>query len=185
MSKFTRFNPENHDPTRQCQSGSGTGTGQCPYLALVESEYCPRHDSSGSGNRNKRSIANYRLTKWQARMEEKGNSTSAKSLRDEIGILRMALESLLNSCHDDSDLVLQSSKISDLVLKVEKLVTSCHRLDKSTGALLDKSALISLATTIIAIIAEHVDDEHIYEAIAFDILDAIRKMRPEYEYETD
>ena len=57
----------------------------------------------------------------------------------------MILEEVLNKCKDSKDLILKSSVISDLVVKVEKLVSSCHKMEGSMGQLLDKSAILQFA----------------------------------------
>lgn len=138
-------------------------TGQCRYMAdfLPDGSYnrfCGRHKGQTENAVVKEAIRNYRLTKFRAQVEQKADSSSIKSLREEIGITRQVLETFINRCEDDTDLMIHSNKISDLVIKIEKLVSSCHRLERSTGQLLDKSAIIQVAGMFVEIVSEYVPD---------------------------
>lgn len=99
-------------------------------------------------------MRNYRLTKWQARLSEKADAEGLKSLRDEVGILRICLEERLEQCKEPMDLILHSGPISDMVMKIERVVSSCHKLEGSMGQLLDKQAILQFAQVIIGIIGE-------------------------------
>jgi hypothetical protein len=101
-----------------------------------------------------RELDNYRLQKWQHRVSEMSNSDGVKSLRDEIGILRMMLEEKINSMNDATDLLLNSHVIGDLILKIEKIVVSCHRLDKSMGQLIGRSDVVNIASEIVTLLEE-------------------------------
>lgn len=166
LTKATSFD----DPNR-CQGNNKVG--QCSFLAVPGSNMCPKHDLHNIARQRNADKRNYRLTKWQARMEEFADSDKVKSLREEIGILRILLEENMNRCQSAMDIVLYSGKISDLVVKIEKLVASCHRLEQSTGLLLDKSAVINLSNTIITIIANNVKDDAILSVVSDQILDAV------------
>lgn len=128
---------------------------QCMMFAVEGGSNCNMH----GGNKQLASIEaaslrNYNLTKFRAQLERHSNSDHIKSLRDEVGILRMMMETRLNKCHDEMDLMLQSGPIADLVLKIDRLVTSCHKLEGSMGELMDKTAVIQFANVIIGIIGE-------------------------------
>ena len=164
------------DPKR-CQAR--VKQGQCPFLSVEGLIHCPMHGGAGVTEQHleedKKRI--YRLTKYRARVGELADHEQVKSLREEIGVLRMMLEEILNRCKDDNDLLIYSSKISDLVMKVEKLVSSCHRLELSTGALLDKAAVLQLAGSVVEIISRHVDDQDLVSDIADEILVAVSQTR--------
>lgn len=158
------------DPKR-CQS---TGkNGQCPFISIEGYQYCPRHAGRSVDAAEKRSANQYRLQVWQTRLEEFAESDNIKSLRDEIGILRILMEETLNKCKTATDLMIHSNKISDLAIRIEKLVTSCNRLETKMGMLLDKSAALNLAGQIVGIITTHVSDPTIVDAISNDIITAL------------
>ncbi len=181
-NKFERCEPD--DPNR-CQCSGAHG--QCPFKAQRKNDseyfqYCPRHNGSVNISEKTKNIRNYRLTKFQARMEELADNEGIKSLREEIGITRMMLEEILNSCQDGTDIIMASNKISDTVTKIEKLVSSCHRLEQSSGSLLDKPTLMRLADAIVNIIGKHIVDEAAISQIATEIVDSVLKMKtPEKE----
>ena len=110
-------------------------------------------------------LRNYRLTKFHAELQRHAASPHIKGLRDEIGILRMCLEERLNQCMDTHDLILQSGPINDTIIKIEKLVASCHNLEGSMGQLLDRQAIIQFAQEMISIIGDEITDAAIIDRI--------------------
>lgn len=168
--KFERAEPD--DPNR-CQAI--VKNGQCPFKA-TEGVYCPMHTADfKKDSYSKKEVRNYRLAQWQHRISEFSDNEKVKSLREEIGILRIILESMLTTCKDADHLLLYASKISDLVLKIEKVVSSCHRLEQSTGDLLDKTSIIHLCSSIVEIIGKYVQDQSILDLIGNEIVLAIAK----------
>jgi hypothetical protein len=129
--------------------------GQCRYRAVPGGSTCYLHGGNKTlqSQRNK-SLAAYRKSKWQASIERHATDDDVKGLRSEIGILRVLMEERLSMCNDVTDLLLHSGPISDLVVKIEKLVTSCHKLEGQMGQLLDKQAIIQFASQVIGIISD-------------------------------
>ena len=145
------------DPNR-CQAAGKMG--QCLNMARPGSQYCPAHGGNTSIDTEKdQQQRNYNLTKYRARLEDKKSAPDIKSLRDEIGILRIIIEERINTCNDTTDLLLQSGPISDLVMKVERVISSCHKLEGSMGQLLDKQAILQFAAQVIDIVADVVTDD--------------------------
>lgn len=149
--------------------------GQCTQPHLPGSSFCEKHRNLEQAHSIPLRRRNYRLSRFQARMEEFADNEEAKSLREEIGILRMLLEETLNKCSNSTELLIASGKIADLVLKIEKLVSSCHRLESATGVLLNKSAIVQLAGVLIEIIGTYVKQENELEEIANKIFFEISK----------
>lgn len=166
-NKFQRVEPD--DP-RRCQAS--TKIGQCPYKAAEGAKNCSMHQGT-RGIEEKKSQKMYRLAKWGDRMSQFADDPQVKSLREEIGILRIVLEETVNMCQEPAQILLYASKITDTVVKIEKLVASCHRLEASTGMLLDKSAALHLAGVIVEIIGRNVPDEQIVDDISTEIVTAI------------
>lgn len=122
------------------------------------------------------SLRNYNLTRWRAQLQQKVDSDGIKSLRDEIGILRVVLEERLNRCKDAHDLILQSGPISDMVMKIERVVSSCHKLEGSMGQLMDKQAILQFASVVIDIISENISDELVLNTISEQLITAVGAM---------
>jgi len=170
------------DPNR-CQAMIKS-QGQCTNLALEGAGNCAAHGGAKQlAVQRQTSLTNYNLDRWNARIQEavksKLGGDGVKGLRDEIAILRMLLESRLNHVKDDFDLAVESQGISDLVLKIERLVTSCHKLEGSMGALIDKTTVINFAAEIITIIGDEVTSEVVLETISNSILSAVGKLGEE------
>lgn len=163
----------------QCQGVNNQG--QCKNLGFKLDDggyanFCMAHGGRHARNKQKKdSIRNYRLSvlKWQAELDQKTDSKAIKSLREEIGILRVVLEQRLNRCEDAADLILQSGPISDMVMKINTVVTSCHKLEGAMGHLLDKQAILQFATVVIGIITKVVTDEAQVNTIAEEILTTV------------
>ena len=157
------------DPNR-CQSV--TAFGQCTKLSLEGATDCQMHINRQSV-RNKDLINGYHLTKWQARLDRLADANGVRSLRTEIGVLKMTLESVLQRCQSDEDLIEYSNKIMALTEKIEKVVLSCSRLERTTGMMLDKTAALQIAGNICTIIGNHVDDPVAIEAITTQIIEQV------------
>ena len=153
------------DP-RRCQSMS-PGKGQCFNVHVEGSNHCIVH--GGSVGKRK----NYILKLFKRRIEDKAQSPDVKSLRDEIGILRLLLETIINSCNSDTELILQVGPIGDLVSKIERTVACCHKLESSMGKLLDKASILQFAGSIITILSEEIDDPDLLNVIATKITGAM------------
>ena len=156
------------DPLR-CQNTNAAGN-PCQNKALPNCTYC----SACGGARQQvvqenQRIRTYRLAKFQARMDELTDDPGLKSVRDEIAILRIILEERLNSLKTPMEIVAHTHTIADLTVKIEKLVSSCHKLEKSTGEYLDKNTIIQLGMEIVQIITKHVDDGKAIDNIATEL----------------
>lgn len=106
-------------------------------------------------------LLNYRLTVAQARAEELAGSKHTKSLRDEIGLLRLLVESRINECKSGVELAVAGPQIAEMIAKVDKLVNSAHRLEGALGQTLDKQALLNFAEKIIAISGRYIAEERL------------------------
>lgn len=161
------------DPNR-CQSI--TKFGQCPNLAMEGVKHCKIHGGAYQQTQNEvKNMNRYRVAKWQERIKHFGTDNNIKNIRDEVAILRMLMEERLNQCATPVDMILQSGPISDLVMKIERVVTTCHNLEKSMGFLLDKQQILQFADRVIAIISESITDQALVEQIATRIAAALEE----------
>jgi len=136
------------DPDR-CQAM--TQIGQCTNLSAETSDYCALH---GANRAAKRDFKNYSLGMWRAKMNAKLENPEFKSLREEVGLIRMLVDSRFTKIKNDTDLMLESQAIADLMMKAERLVMSCNKLEASTGQLMDKQAILVYASKLIGYIDE-------------------------------
>jgi hypothetical protein len=61
-------------------------------------------------------------------------------------------------------------------MKVEKLVSSCDRIESKLGLMMDKTQIMQLATEVVEIISQFVTDEATLTDIATQIASAIDRM---------
>ena len=157
------------DSPNRCQATDLRG--QCPYEATYD-HLCGKHTD---GQKEKKHVRNYQLTKWQAELERHSSSSGIKSLRDEVGIARMTLEILLNKCESTTQLLAFSNQIGDLVMKINTLVTSCHRLEGSMGELLDKQTILHFASRLLDVINDEIPEKK-KEAIANKVMQLVKEI---------
>lgn len=174
-NKFNRWNDVKHHPNERCIAT--VKSGQCPYCKEGNTDYCPMHGANKSILKANGEIQrNYRLGRWKERIGELADNDQIKSLREEIGILRMLMEEILNKCEDSTDLLMASHRIADVAMKIEKLVVSCDKLESRMGQLLSKRAIIQLAGEYVQIINTFVTDPETIEQISERMLDATQNL---------
>ena len=156
---------KNDDDPRRCQHMMRTG--QCINISTEGSNFCLVHGGNKAVEAAEaKKLRNYRIQRYNIRLGELRSSNHIKDLRDEVAILRILLEEKMNLITNSNQLALQTGAISDLVVKIEKVVTSCQRLEEKTGIMLDKNRVVQMAEQIIAIITKHIEDTEVLELLA-------------------
>jgi hypothetical protein len=174
-NKFTRYNDKLHHPNERCIST--VKAGQCPYCKVEGTDNCPMHASNKNVIAHNEEVKrNYQLGRWKQRINGFADNDQIKSLREEIGILRMVMEEIINKCEDSTDLLMASHRISDVAMKIEKLVVSCDKLESRMGQLLSKRAIIQLAGEYVQIINNFVSDPETIEQISEGMLNVTQKL---------
>jgi len=178
-SKFTRWDEKEHHPRMRCEGSSQT-EGQCPFLKIEGSNYCIRHGGHNVAVAAKKAATrNYQLTRWKTRVHDLADNDSIKSLREEVGILRMVMETMLNHCEDATDILLYSARLADLTMKIDKLVNSCDKMESKMGLLLSKDSVLQLAGTFVEIINRYVEDPEVIDVISTEMVAAtLRTQNP-------
>ncbi len=132
-------------------------TGQCTREACEGVNKCPLHTGSDPEKFEKRL---YRLQNHDRRVRHEALSDhdELRSIREEVAVARMLLEERLNSIKTDADLVSACGPLNTLLLTIEKLTSSCLKLDISVGNLLAKPVILKMSNNIVAIILEELVD---------------------------
>lgn len=132
---------------------------QCTHQIVPGTTRCPLHGANTQlASAEKKSLDMYRFAKYQQRVDELKEHNEVKSLRSEIGVLRMLLEEKMNRANTEAELVMMAGPLSDLVMKIEKLVSSCQRLENNLGNLLDKQQMKNIATQLMTVLSEKVNE---------------------------
>jgi hypothetical protein len=154
---------------------------KCLNAAVDGVTRCPLHGANKQLEaKENASLRLYRLAKHQGRIGELSDHSKLKTLNEEVALLRMLLEESWNRCEDTHQLLLASQPLTDLIMKVERVVTSCHKLENSLGGLLDKTRIKQIANEMLNSVAQRTkevlsknDHERILELIATDLLRSI------------
>lgn len=171
--RFERCDAE--DP-RRCQGLSHKGGSQCPFKSVEGSKYCGRH--GGNAILKTRAAANqrlYLLNEWNDRFGRQADHPKIKGLREELGVLRMVLETRLNNCKDDDELLMRSGQITDMVREIAKTAKICHALEMSLNIVLDKAQAQAWITEISEIIGMYLTEPEILEMAAQDMMDSLER----------
>jgi hypothetical protein len=114
------------------------------------------------------------VAKWRANIERHGTPEAIKNLTEEIAILKMVLEELLESCKTSTELVMNQGPISNLVNNIANVINSFDKMQVRMGAMLNKTAIMNIAVTIVGILTQELKDnpellakvsERIYQAV--------------------
>jgi hypothetical protein len=171
--KFQRVEPGSPN---QCQAIAGQG--QCHFAAVPGFKFCPMHHGQEQASDRRAKLHQYRMGKWQARVEEFETHENVKSLRSEVGVLKMLLEETVSKCESSMDLLMASSKISDIIDKIHRLVPTMQKMEQNAGITLDKNAVLQLADVIVTIMADYIEDGDDKALAADRIIQAIVEAKP-------
>lgn len=143
---------------------------QCPQQAVDGGTKCLHHGGNTQLEQMKKTeLRNYRLSIFKEQVRDKIVSSELRSLTEEIGILRLTLESRLNLCKDELDLVAQSSSVAMLISNINSLVTAANKNDMIAKNYISREQLALFATKVVDIIAKNVTDSDTLNKIANEI----------------
>lgn len=174
------------DPNDPNRCVASTQWGQCQHKAIEDYDKCAYHLQ----NRNiedAMSLKAYLLTNPEIAGPAGRHSQveELKSLREEIALCRSIVERRLNMIESNADFLNAISTVNSLFITLEKLISSCHRLEVNLGNLLSKAALLDLAKEMVEILMnelEHVDGyEELVDRIGERIVAAIVDHEPSQE----
>ncbi len=162
------------DETTQCQAIARGGKSQCSMQRVEGSDYCPIHGGGLTIIRNqKEALRNYRKGVWLQSIADKSEASAVKSLREEIGISRVIVEEILDRCDTAEDLIANASLLNETISRINNLVLNCHKIDTQLGLMMDREHVISLATAIVSIIDNHIEDKTLVAMISDEIQGAV------------
>ena len=166
------------DPRDLLRCQAGTTTGQCMNHVLEGTKFCPAHGGPAILAKQERAdLKRFRESKWFNMLSSEADDPGAlKSLVGEIAVLKVLQSEVLERCHNSHELVMSQGILSDLVVKTEKLVTSCHKLEKDMKGLLDRETLLRFASEIVEIIVEEVQDPKAQQRVSRLITEAFNKV---------
>lgn len=161
------------DPHR-CQAVNSRG--QCEHLALEGLQLCETHHKHPN-NIRKKHLQHYLLSNpdLQKRLNRQAAVEEVRSLREEIHLARVMVEARLDLIeeNDRGDMLAAFSNVNTYLATIEKLVSSCHRMEVSLGNLLSKASVFTLGQEIVNILVDELQHLNGYEKIIDKISERI------------
>jgi hypothetical protein len=156
------------DPNR-CQGASKGG--QCLHLAEPGQPYCAVHGKRQLAKDNP-ALRQYRLANatYRDRAAQLSDSNEISSLRDEIALARLLIETRFNSCRSDVEVLANIGAMNQQFLTLERLCKTFQQLQESSSMLLDKAAVQKLGQKIVEILYDELQHITGYEEIVDRIM---------------
>lgn len=157
---------EDADPNR-CHGI--TKNGQCCQLAEEGTNFCRAHSNLSNADSEKARLRHYLLSnpELQSKLNRQAGIEEVRSLKEEVHLARVMVETRLDMIEDGdkAGMLAAFSSVNTYLQTIEKLVSSCHKMEISLGHLLSKSSVFSLGQDIVTILSEELKDVDDYEAI--------------------
>jgi len=156
------------------QCGANDKRGRCMNAKMPGSDYCPAH----GGNRGftkfvKERKRLYDVQQYRAKLNDLQDHEEANSFREEIAVLRMALETRLRHCKEDYDLMLHSGILCQLVQAIEKALIQANKLEIALGKHLSEEQALGWVTEVIEIVSKYVTDPDVLDNMGGEILESM------------
>lgn len=146
------------DPNERCEI--------CQYKRVPGTTRCPRHGANKQLEAFQRQHTyDLRADEVRRRVNLLAADPSRYRLDEELGILRLTLETSLNELTSDgslTNLFTHSETIASLITRIERLVQSCTTQSTKLKLLMTPEDLVEIVEILANIVAEEVDD---YEAL--------------------
>lgn len=166
------------DPHR-CQAPDANG--QCWGLQVEGSRYCLTH--AGSYKPPVKGMRQYLLAIAQdrSRLAAFAEHDDIKSLRDEIALTRMMIETIWNSATTDIEKLAIFGRVNTHIQTLEKLVKTCNQIEERLGTLLAKPTLLRVGQQICQALVNRLEGlpnyEQIVDPLIADVIAVIREAR--------
>jgi len=152
------------------------GEQQCQFFREPGQSFCKFHGGMASETLKLESTETslYRLRKYGKRLQEIKVANSARTLDDELGILRITLEEVVNKFGEEGEvsILLYSTKITELVREIKSVLVAADRLATKAGTLIGRSEAIVIAGRVVEIVSKHITDPGALNRIANEISEA-------------
>jgi hypothetical protein len=159
------------DP-RRCQAI--VHSGQCAQRAIEGYDFCDSHCKRSD---RKERLRHYLLSnpELQTRLNRQAAVEEVRSLREEIHLARVMVETRLELVeeNDRGDMLAAFSTVNTYLQTIEKLVSSCHRMEVSLGTLLSKASIFALGKEVVEIVIDEIQHIEGHEVIVDKISERI------------
>lgn len=138
---------------------------QCWNESEEGSANCSAHGGRSTADQDSKRQYLLAQVEDRRRLAEFAQHDHIKSLRDEIGLVRLLIEKRFNLIRTESDLLQGTASLNAMFLTLERLVKSCHNLEQSLGELLSKDSVVRLGQAICEIVIDELQGVEGHEEI--------------------
>ena len=151
---------------------------QCWREAEPGCDNCAAHGGKSRANAEEMRLYNLVEVDNRRRLAELSGHENIKSLREEIGLVRMLIEKHLNAAQGDLGVLAACGSLNQLIVTLTKTIKECHNLEQSCGELLTKQTIYRLAQTLCEIVIDELQGieghEEIIDRIANRLFPAVK-----------
>lgn len=186
LDDFKPVRVEPSDPTR-CQAVGQNGE-QCPFQGMPDPtitpgaggmgpedvrflKHCRMHGSAAGKAVKKEARRLYNLQKFKS-IEAYLDPDVGTNLDEELAVQRMMLQTILNKCETEVDLVMSAPAISQMTREIRETMKDNKKLKSQMGELLDRAAIHKLADRLVAVMSKHAPADKMDE-LSVDVAAAI------------
>ena len=138
---------------------------QCWREAEPGCDNCAAHGGKSKANAEELRLYNLVEVDNRRRLAELSGHENIKSLREEIGLLRLLIEKTLNNAKGDLEALSSCGSLNQLIVTLTKVVKECHGLEQSCGELLTKQTVYRLAQSLCEIVIDELQGVEGHEEI--------------------
>ena len=162
------------DPADPRRCKGPTPSGQCMNEAEDGCENCLVHCGPPSTALSPTKRV-YLLTRADARkrLAELAEHEEVKSLREEIALTRMMIETQFNGINSDLDWAMRWPAIERGIRTVHGLVKDCHVIEQNLGSMLSKETVLGLAHRICQVVIDRLQGIDNYTDLTDDIIHSV------------
>jgi hypothetical protein len=158
-----------------------TPSGQCEHRSLDGSDFCQIHGGALAARASERRQYLLDSVRHRERLQQFSEHSAVFSLKEEIGMSRLLIETRFNTLNDDEALVAAIPQLDKLMLTLSTLVDKAAKLEIQLGNVLTKDVVYALAQMFVTIVAEEVnqfpDHEEVVDRITSRIAEAVAQSK--------
>lgn len=164
------------DPYNRCQR---TGPfGQCGEEKVPGTDFCPSHGGRAAASKAKRRMYELAQAELQGLYGSMADREDVLSLREEVALCRMAIQKWASLMNSDTAVESKINTFNTLLLTAKTLIAECQKVEKTSGLVVERAALLNYAAELIQICGEVLENvpghQELLEQIAARVIDAVK-----------
>lgn len=158
---------------------------QCPREVREGSNFCEYHSLPVPGVRGTVTVYDWDRTKFMKEIKERvvrhGDPTKF-SLREEVGLIKFMLETVLSKIEDEDGLLQRSGEIIGLTQMVERMQNATIAIEKQTGNLMSREQGFEFAAKLLDTLVKELEK---YQEAEIERINQLKDTLLSYELPED